>query len=318
MSNLDVSVAAPCPLEDCFLWGLDDDHIGQNFDESCAVDDTGDDGQVEFATTYGLDAGLWLDPLSNMDNYIGELGDLNMGSFSNVSNDLDRYLSDCSEEVCSSDGTPLRADFGFPQTVTPQNTILSSTVSESLHVSAARAIGSTQSQQNKPGLVDDESVANEFQKLAKSHQTRSRKGSYNFGLYCPPPLKNQTPPTGIKRSNVHGYNPKTGERTLVGTYPPIRVGNVLKCPDPRCLPERQWTSKNGYKYHLQNVCLQNPLSVRSLKIADGEIEKTRTTTYVQCSKCLQNFKSENGLRLHMHENQSTKDGRCLKRRKNYL
>jgi hypothetical protein len=84
--------------------------------------------------------------------------------------------------------------------------------------------------------------------------------------------------------HIEGFDRKKGITTLVGTYPAdISVrGDILcwVCRDERCIGDdgmrESWTTKNGYKYHLQHNCLQNPLSKRSLSLAmRGTIENER-------------------------------------------
>ena len=65
----------------------------------------------------------------------------------------------------------------------------------------------------------------------------------------------------------------TGEETLVGKYKPIMHAHLFVCPDRRCWTDGIapcWTTKNGYKYHLQEACYQNPTATLCLKLAKGE------------------------------------------------
>jgi hypothetical protein len=120
---------------------------------------------------------------------------------------------------------------------------------------------------------------------------------------------------GTKR--VSGINRVTGEETLVGKYKPIMHANLFVCPDRRCWTDGIapcWTTKNGYKYHLQEACHQNPTSTLCLKIAKGEAvrrPKSTTKSIVAICACGQTFLSHQGFHLHQHESESTKDGKCL-------
>jgi hypothetical protein len=84
--------------------------------------------------------------------------------------------------------------------------------------------------------------------------------------------------------HIEGFDRKTGKTTLVGTYPAdisVRDGiHYWICRDQRCTGDdgmrESWTTKNGYKYHLQHNCLQNPLSKRSMSLAlRGTIENEK-------------------------------------------
>lgn len=116
-----------------------------------------------------------------------------------------------------------------------------------------------------------------------------------------------------RNGQIAGYNRKTKAKTLVGTYPPIRLGpGLFKCSDPRCDDQPPWTTQNGYKYHLKSSCLQNPDSVRSKVFRETGIDMKKSKTYqFQCSWCGQFFKSEGGHKRHLYENESTKNGKCM-------
>jgi hypothetical protein len=136
----------------------------------------------------------------------------------------------------------------------------------------------------------------------------------------PPFNSDEDTPIKLPRRNGHtpGINRRTGELTLVGMYPPVLRDNRYYCPDPRCRElngkETPYTTKNGYKYHLEKSCLQNPHSIRSQKLAAGEIGNrcVRTEAWKRCA-CGATFKSEIGFRLHKTRNESTKNGRCLEK-----
>ena len=117
-------------------------------------------------------------------------------------------------------------------------------------------------------------------------------------------------------SEAAGLDRTTGLLTLVGTYPPVMRGNVFTCPHPDCrLTSQSWTTQNGYKYHLNESCPQNPLSKKSLRLANGEPVRNANTDGVTftCEDCGGVFRSGNGFRLHRTKNEGTKDGRCADR-----
>jgi len=73
-----------------------------------------------------------------------------------------------------------------------------------------------------------------------------------------------------RKGHIEGINRKTGEKTLVGLYPPlIDAEGKYHCPLAECFAETgkgSWSTKNGYKYHLMTVCLQ----VASRRIGQGD------------------------------------------------
>jgi hypothetical protein len=86
-----------------------------------------------------------------------------------------------------------------------------------------------------------------------------------------------------------GADKRTGELTLIGQFPPL-IGDDSKtywCPheacrmrDPISKKLQYWKTSNGYKYHLQHVCPQNPESTRSLRAAmasEAQTIDSRTT-----------------------------------------
>lgn len=139
--------------------------------------------------------------------------------------------------------------------------------------------------------------------------------------YPSPPASDDDEDSKHRRNgHVSGYNRKTGELTLVGEYPPTVINGLYYCPLAKCRElcgkDSSWTTKNGYKYHLMNVCLQNPNSKRSVKLSQtGEesVEKPVKTAFWKKCICGGHFKSENGFKLHQRENASTKDGKCLEK-----
>lgn len=138
--------------------------------------------------------------------------------------------------------------------------------------------------------------------------------------YSTPPPSEDDIPTSPSRRNGHiaGYNRKTGELTLVGLYPPRFHHGVYTCPDEKCREingkDTHWTTKNGYKYHLMNCCLQNPDSERSKKLREGGLDlKPVKNGFSKECVCGAHFKSENGFKLHQDSNMSTKDGRCVEK-----
>ena len=124
-----------------------------------------------------------------------------------------------------------------------------------------------------------------------------------------------------RRSHEAGIDRKTGKLTLVGTYPPLMTcsNKVFNCIHPRCQESNynKWTTRNGYKYHLNWVCPRNPKSVKSLAIAVGQEVKQGKAPGFQaiCEECGGVFKSENGFKLHKTRNNGTRDGRCSTKRR---
>lgn len=139
--------------------------------------------------------------------------------------------------------------------------------------------------------------------------------------YPTPPASDDDDDSKHRRNgHVSGYNRKTGELTLVGEYPPTVINGIYYCPLAKCRElcgkDSSWTTKNGYKYHLINVCLQNPNSKRSIKLSQGgeeAVDKPVKNAFWKECICGGHFKSENGFKLHQRENASTKDGKCLEK-----
>jgi hypothetical protein len=138
-----------------------------------------------------------------------------------------------------------------------------------------------------------------------------------------PPTQRTKIPTIAKRHNNHtpGINRQTGELTLIGRFPPLLLGEHLyACPHCYAPDERSsnsWGTRNGYKYHLQHVCLGNPDSTASEKVRDaGEpgLELVRAArkkdVLQQCDVCEAWFKSEAGYKAHRETNVTTRDGLC--------
>jgi hypothetical protein len=128
-------------------------------------------------------------------------------------------------------------------------------------------------------------------------------------------------PSKAQKGHKSGFDRKTGRLTLVGRFPPeIAPDGKFQCRDPVCKATNgMWMvgTRNGYKYHLKNVCLGNPDSVQSLRRAAGQgSQKTGNGLgYSQkCDDCGKTFKCEEGFRKHREENPSTKDGKCRERR----
>lgn len=139
--------------------------------------------------------------------------------------------------------------------------------------------------------------------------------------YPTPPASDdddETPSSRRRNGHIAGYNRKTGEPTLVGIYPPVIRDGVYTCPLAECREvnrkDCQWSTKNGYKYHLIHCCLQNPDSDRSQQLRDGELIKpTAKGGFSKECVCGAHFKSENGYKLHLDSNASTKDGKCVEK-----
>jgi hypothetical protein len=144
------------------------------------------------------------------------------------------------------------------------------------------------------------------------------------------PAKSKSPIKKTKgKGHIEGFDRKTGQKTLVGRYPALEDKHngdrVWICPDVRCMHEdgRQlkWTTKNGYKYHLQEACLQNPESVRSIYLAKNGFDKyllknAKKSDFLETCACNRQFKSQGGWHLHRNVNETTKNGRCLERLRN--
>ena len=127
-------------------------------------------------------------------------------------------------------------------------------------------------------------------------------------------------PSG-RKGHLAGINRKTGKLTLVGSFPPDIIDDHFYCRDELCNQVNKGydvTSKNGYKYHLKNVCLGNPNSLQALRRAAGFVDEKggKVTTFSQnCDDCGATFRSEIGYRKHREENPSTKNGKCSERRR---
>ena len=130
-----------------------------------------------------------------------------------------------------------------------------------------------------------------------------------------------------KRRNGHtpGINRQTGELTLIGRYPPMQLDLPRQFGCRHCwAPDGErnsfrWTTRNGYKYHLTNVCPGNPDSVKSIKLRRAKELGTKVDTvpkkpvFSKVCECGVYFRSENGYRMHRMQNETTKNGRCMQR-----
>jgi hypothetical protein len=128
--------------------------------------------------------------------------------------------------------------------------------------------------------------------------------------------------------HIEGFDRKTGETTLVGRYPAYEADmenqHYWICPDVRCEEDGMqpnWTTKNGYKYHLNRACLQNPSSDRSIYLALHGVDKylvknAKKSGFQETCMCKRQFKSQSGWDLHRNVNETTKNGRCLERLRN--
>jgi hypothetical protein len=140
-----------------------------------------------------------------------------------------------------------------------------------------------------------------------------------------PPIHNTQTPTIKKRRNGHtpGINRQTGQLTLIGRFPPIYLGdNLLACPhcyNPNDIEHstNPWTTRNGYKYHLDHVCPANPESTASEKVraaaeAGQELARARKKDFLQqCDVCDSWFKSDAGYKAHRETNLTTRNGLCI-------
>ena len=161
---------------------------------------------------------------------------------------------------------------------------------------------------------DDDTETDEY----KPPTRRSKSSSHKL------PTSHTKAPTIGKRRNGHtlGINRQTGELTLIGHFPPINLGpSLYACP--HCwAPEgeksrNKWTTRNGYKYHLEKVCPAHWGSTRSKKMrAAAEagmvvVPVARKKEFLQqCEHCEVWFKSEAGYRAHRETNVTTRQGLC--------
>ena len=137
---------------------------------------------------------------------------------------------------------------------------------------------------------------------------RSKKGYKKTCSRSPSPESKREQKRGLQT----GINRKTVKPPIIGVFPANMEGKIYTCPLPQC-EGLSWTTPNGYKYHLNKVCLQNPLSERSERIAAGlpirQPRREGVRVFI-CDLCGHKFKSENGIRLHQKRNAGTRDGRC--------
>lgn len=185
-----------------------------------------------------------------------------------------------------------------------------------LELSTASAI--EEQMDKEMSLTEDSSPP----KRTLSEQRKSSQGKKDKPSRYPTPLTSDEDsfspslPKSRRNGHVAGFNRKTGELTLVGTYPPDFRDNIYHCPDPICREvngkDVKWTTKNGYKYHLEHNCLRNPKSRTSLRLKSGNVEMKPTKPgFSKECQCGATFKSETGFRMHQTQNESTRDGRCL-------
>jgi hypothetical protein len=139
-----------------------------------------------------------------------------------------------------------------------------------------------------------------------------------------PPTQRPKPTTTTKRRNGHipGINRQTGQLTVIGRYPPLILEPSLyacpKCWSSTDHANSSWHTRNGYKYHLNHVCLGNPQSTASIrkKVAEeAGLEPVRVSprkkdVLRQCGECDSWFKSEAGYKSHRETNVTTRHGLC--------
>jgi hypothetical protein len=140
---------------------------------------------------------------------------------------------------------------------------------------------------------DDEPATSDPTPYRKTRKTQRRAAPKNiapkkkpapYRKPCPSSTDSQSssdddPSPKRTRWRKPGLDSRTGELTLIGQFPPLIVddGKTYFCPletcrfDPISQKRRYWKTSNGYKYHLQHVCPQNPESTQSLKVAAGKI-----------------------------------------------
>jgi hypothetical protein len=151
-------------------------------------------------------------------------------------------------------------------------------------------------------------------RVSPKHSKKPKTSPYP----TPPASDDDTPSPRRRNGHIAGYNRKTGEPTLVGIYPPCIRDGVYYCPLAECREvngkDCQWSTKNGYKYHLIHCCLQNPDSDKSQQLIHGELIKPSAKGgFSKECVCGAHFKSENGYKLHLDSNASTKDGKCVEK-----
>ena len=122
-----------------------------------------------------------------------------------------------------------------------------------------------------------------------------------------------------KNRQLEGVNRETGQLTLVGKYPPIKLGAELyACPHPSCISagEGPWSTKNGYKYHLLKVCPQNPDSRDSMEVKEGKSVRNSCKNGEQymCCDCGKTLTTKNGYDQHRGSNPTTRNGLCALKR----
>jgi len=155
-----------------------------------------------------------------------------------------------------------------------------------------------------PGSGDDKGEEEEEEEEEEAEQeNEEEEDDDGEGL-----VKN---PKRIRRKgHVQGINRKTGEKTLVGRYPPRMddQGNY-HCPLAECFTKHRkctWGTKNGYKYHLVHVCLQNP----DRKTKQSGTMPQKAAVLAQREDCGKGFRSESGFRKHRKKNETVKNGQC--------
>jgi hypothetical protein len=111
-------------------------------------------------------------------------------------------------------------------------------------------------QQDEPEENEDEEDEDEEDEEEEEEEEEERK---------PAPKRRRT-------GHIEGIDRKTGQRTLVGTFlPRIDENGRYWCRDEECnriIKQGNWGTKNGYKYHLRECCLQNPNSKRRRAMAE--------------------------------------------------
>jgi len=164
--------------------------------------------------------------------------------------------------------------------------------------------------------------------ISSSSECSNDEGdSWNAGFH-PTHTKPQgcdKPPPKRRNDHTPGINKQTGKLTLVGQYPPMQLDLPRQYGCPHCWGRDgdqssfRWTTRNGYKYHLANVCPGNPDSVKSIKLRRAKelgtaIDITpKKSAFSKVCECGVYFRSENGYKMHRMQNETTKNGRCMER-----
>jgi hypothetical protein len=172
------------------------------------------------------------------------------------------------------------------------------------------------------GIIDPSLYRTPKTRRAAPKNVTPKKQPYPYPTPSPSQSSSDDDPIPrITRGKQRGFNLKTGELTLIGRFPPLTLDNgktyycPVECVDPIMKRRLNWTTRNGYKYHLQHACPQNPESTRPMKVVAGEMIKPVKKAFgCTCDMCGKFLRSASGWKKHRFENESTKEGKCLLKR----